>query len=666
MEDPELLQKIEDGKFQFVFAMPEDLMDPTKAFQTSILRHPSCAFREKLRAVAVDECHLCWEWGEAGFRKDYAKLGKLKTMLNTVPWICMSGTLPANIASYVHKTLRLNEPTVRFDCPTRRDNIDILRVKMDPDPASQIFSFINQSPSYQLTDRPKVLMFLDGVKAGCRLRDQLLAKFPTHFLHNGDRIRRERVIQVYHGSLTRKLKLRILDDFESGICRFLVCTDAFGLGIDIPDISMVIQVGITDRLSLTMVAQRIGRAGRDPTIKAIAIILIGAGLLRTIANKAGAEMNSWEQAWNWSEEPQPINREGHLFEDGANNDDTTSTSNRIPQRFRLPVTLETSALVRSQILHLYAEAKGIKEVHLNHAKKINDSPGTKPEPLTLFDKLDPPLVWFLCTCGCLHMLLGAFLQDPNLYERSHRSWCCDHCVFSGHDAPDAIQTAGISVMHSILSPHPPTSKDLTSTQEPTGEKFKKRNSRISDAHRMLYRAKVEHYRNEMWKELQLPDTDPRLVLTDEAIDYLIKNLELAGDDDAFADLLRRAGVNGEATMLSAKHVRELFLVLELTMDLVLPPRRILPKPASGTTVCPRMLSIDTATSQNQIKAVPNHASRDSRDKPLRGNGFHDSPANKQFRPQAMGHRKREREPKVTLVIRKTFLRESNRAMRCSS
>ena len=72
IEDPKLIQKIEDGKFQFVFAMPEDLMDPTKAFQTSILRHPSCAFREKLRAVAVDECHLCWEWGEAGFRKDYA------------------------------------------------------------------------------------------------------------------------------------------------------------------------------------------------------------------------------------------------------------------------------------------------------------------------------------------------------------------------------------------------------------------------------------------------------------------------------------------------------------------------------------------------------------------------------------------------------------------
>ena len=60
----------------------------------------------------------------------------------------------------------------------------------------------------------------------------------------------------------------------------------------------------------------------------------------------------------WSEEPQPINPEGHLFEDGANNDDTTSTSNRNPQRFRLPVTLETSALVGSQILHLYPEAKG--------------------------------------------------------------------------------------------------------------------------------------------------------------------------------------------------------------------------------------------------------------------------------------------------------------------
>ena len=68
-------------------------------------------------------------------------------------------------------------------------------------------------------------------------------------------------------------------DLFKGDTRIVICTDAFGLGIDIPDIEVVIQWGLDEKVSAATLYQRIGRAIRDPKIEDLVIIYIQESLL---------------------------------------------------------------------------------------------------------------------------------------------------------------------------------------------------------------------------------------------------------------------------------------------------------------------------------------------------------------------------------------------------
>lgn len=68
-------------------------------------------------------------------------------------------------------------------------------------------------------------------------------------------------VQAYYGSLKRKKRLAIQEDFLTEKCPILVATNAFGLGIDRPDIRLIIHAGLP--LGITNYVQEIGRAGRD-------------------------------------------------------------------------------------------------------------------------------------------------------------------------------------------------------------------------------------------------------------------------------------------------------------------------------------------------------------------------------------------------------------------
>lgn len=60
----------------------------------------------------------------------------------------------------------------------------------------------------------------------------------------------------------------------NGDTRILICTDAAGMGINIPDIKRVIQWKIFDLLTLATLVQRIGRAGRDTGILAVTVVFV--------------------------------------------------------------------------------------------------------------------------------------------------------------------------------------------------------------------------------------------------------------------------------------------------------------------------------------------------------------------------------------------------------
>ena len=127
-EHTNLWKRVEAGEFQVVYATPEILLEHRGHFFLDIVRS-HCTFIKNLVAVAIDECHLVWDWED--FRQEYSYIGKLRSLLSRVPFICLSATLTPNVAVYVHEVCRLSYSTVRFNLPIRRDNINLIVSKID-------------------------------------------------------------------------------------------------------------------------------------------------------------------------------------------------------------------------------------------------------------------------------------------------------------------------------------------------------------------------------------------------------------------------------------------------------------------------------------------------------------------------------------------------------
>ncbi|KAK7016093.1 hypothetical protein R3P38DRAFT_2786469 [Favolaschia claudopus] len=111
-------------------------------------------------------------------------------------------------------------------------------------------------------DLPKTTIFTNAVK-----KTQILAsRIRRHYPHIP-----KRSIAFLHAYRTPKAKRRVMRDFRRGKIRILVATEAAGMGADIPDISLVIGFGVTSTPEIWI--QRLGRAGRDPSLQARAILL---------------------------------------------------------------------------------------------------------------------------------------------------------------------------------------------------------------------------------------------------------------------------------------------------------------------------------------------------------------------------------------------------------
>ena len=105
---------------------PEVAMEKRGHFSTKSVRDKT-PFMKRLMAVAVDECHLIWDW--ESFRVQYQYIGNLHLGLGRVPWICLSATLTPNIAAYVHQVCKLETLTIRYSLSTARDNINLIVIE---------------------------------------------------------------------------------------------------------------------------------------------------------------------------------------------------------------------------------------------------------------------------------------------------------------------------------------------------------------------------------------------------------------------------------------------------------------------------------------------------------------------------------------------------------
>lgn len=248
--------------YKFIFAAPERFYGSTSPATSRLYT--------KYSYLVIDEAHAIDSWGMA-FRPSYRKLGQLREDLQRPRVIALTATASKKTQGVILDSLGIPDAKV-IVTGFYKDNITIYK--------RVVGQSINSKYEYLrsvIDDKPadKVLVFVPTVKQGEELLEQLRSDYYE--------------VEFYHGKLDTKSKMDIQARFTNisePRLKILICTSAFGMGIDIPDIRKVVHW--SPALSLTEYTQQIGRAGRDRQSSEAHLLADGRdrGLLEFMATRA--------------------------------------------------------------------------------------------------------------------------------------------------------------------------------------------------------------------------------------------------------------------------------------------------------------------------------------------------------------------------------------------
>jgi ATP-dependent DNA helicase RecQ len=226
------------GDYKFLYISPERLH--TDLFKKKLAAMDICL-------LVVDESHCISQWGY-DFRPSYLHIADVRKMLpEDTPVLALTATATPGVVDDIQEKLQFREKNVLRKSFARENLAYIVRHTED-----------------KMQDLMRILERIDGtsiVYVRNRKHTQEIARalqqagFSAHFFHAG---------------LSRDDKTLRQDAWKSGACRIIVATNAFGMGIDKPDVRSVVHMDMPN--SLEEYFQEAGRAGRDEK-KAYAVAL---------------------------------------------------------------------------------------------------------------------------------------------------------------------------------------------------------------------------------------------------------------------------------------------------------------------------------------------------------------------------------------------------------
>ena len=189
---------------------------------------------------AVDEAHCISTWGH-DFRPDYMRLRNVIKSLNKVQTLALTATATPYVRSDIIQQLGLSHPQTfvsGFDRPNL--SIEVAHTQREREKITRIRGLARQTNG-------SGIIYASTRKAV----EQVGAKLKALDLK----------VSEYHAGMSDALRVRAQDDFMSGRTQMIVATNAFGMGIDKPDIRFVVHYQMPG--SIEAYYQEIGRAGRD-------------------------------------------------------------------------------------------------------------------------------------------------------------------------------------------------------------------------------------------------------------------------------------------------------------------------------------------------------------------------------------------------------------------
>lgn len=226
------------GDIKFLYLSPERLT--TDDFLARMERM-------KISLIAVDEAHCISQWGY-DFRPPYLRIAEIREKLKGVPVVALTATATLKVVEDIQEKLLFAKSHVLRKSFVRNNLSYVIRQTTDKEQTLlDILKKVNGSSIIYVRNRRKTKQFSD-----------LLNK-------NGIKA------DFYHAGLMTKERSQKQDNWVNNKTRVICSTNAFGMGIDKPDVRTVIHMDIPD--SIEAYFQEAGRAGRDEK-KAYAIQLV--------------------------------------------------------------------------------------------------------------------------------------------------------------------------------------------------------------------------------------------------------------------------------------------------------------------------------------------------------------------------------------------------------